>query len=290
MKINILISVIVILFSSCTSDKNESIEHYMKSKILFQDNDFKNALYEIEIAIKNDSLSIDNKILHADILGAIGEYEKAIEILESVIIHNYKLDTVYYKLSYMYKETSLNYLNTNSDYGDWMYLERALTYANLAIKSNSQYYNAYVIKWTILHNSEKYEEALAHLNIAYKIFPDSVELISCRGIEKLQLGDLAGAIHDLDETIKVNKLSDSKMANNYRFRAQIHQKNGDIDKAISDLSESIKLDSTGSYYWRERANCYRLKGLKSQACYDYRKAADLGLIKIYEIIKSYCEN
>lgn len=78
------------------------------------------------------------------------------------------------------------------------------------------------------------------------------------------------------------------MATSLRFRGYIYSEKGSIDKAIEDLTLAINFNPTDFYAYAARGNFYSDKGLKDKSCEDYRKAADLGLITIYDIIKENC--
>ena len=78
------------------------------------------------------------------------------------------------------------------------------------------------------------------------------------------------------------------MASAYRFRGILHLKKGKPDEAINDLTDALEYNPKNEYALVTRAECYKQKGLKDKACEDYRKAADLGFLSIYETIKVYC--
>jgi hypothetical protein len=52
-----------------------------------------------------------------------------------------------------------------------------------------------------LHNLGRYDESLNITNTSIKLFPDSTYLICNSGTEKYSLGDLKGALADLNEAI-----------------------------------------------------------------------------------------
>lgn len=289
MKQLIVFTFTIFFIASCTKDNNKAVEHFEKAKELLKKNDLKNASSEIEIAISTDSTNLDFQILKAKINEKTDNHEQAILILNKLLNRNYKLDTVNFIIGSCYFSYG-NYFSmkqNDEEKGKDCY-EKALAFYNQAINYNMEYFSAYNEKQKVLHNLDRYNEALIVLNTAINLYPDSMSLILGRGVEKLSLGDLVGAMLDLNKSIQCGKLDSIDMANAYRFRANLYREKENIDQAIIDLTDALKFDPENEYALVVRAECYREKGLKEKACEDYRKAADLGFISIYETIKEYC--
>jgi tetratricopeptide (TPR) repeat protein len=266
-------------------DKKKAIEHFTKANELYEKDNIKNASSEIDLAIKLDSSNLDFQLTKAKIIAATDNFELALEILKEVSSKNFKLDTVNYLIGSFYLRYGLDLvgdIKANDNY------EKAKNFYNIAINSNMQYFDAYVGKSTALHNLERYDDALMVLNTAIKLFPDSISLISRMGTEKIYLGDLSGAMIDLNKSIQSKKLDSSSLAEAHRFRGNLYVEKGKLEEAINDYTNSIKYDGTSKLNYIARAECYKEKGLKDKACEDYRKAAELGLVFVYEIIKKYC--
>ena len=139
-----------------------------------------------------------------------------------------------------------------------------------------------------MHNIKKYNEALITLNNAIEIFPDSMNLICYRGTEKIFLGDLKGAMIDIDKSIESHQMDSSDMSAAYRYKGYILREMNKLEEAVASLTLAINYDDTNELLFATRADLYRRLGLKDNACKDYRKAADLGMVTIYEEIKKYC--
>lgn len=276
------------LLFSCSSDKKKAIEHYIKAKEFYKNDDIKNASSEIDLAIKLDSSNLDFQIIKAKIITKTDNYELAIKILKELSSKKFKLDTVNFNIGSCYFRYGNFSMKRNDKEKAYDSYENALNYYNNAININTQYFNAYVNKQKILHNLGRYDEALVVLNTAINLFPDSTVLICNRGIEKMYLGDLTGAMSDLNKSIQSNKLDTIDFATAYRFRGNLFLKKGKPDEAINDLTNALKYNPKDGIALFTRAKCYKEKGLKDKACEDYRKAADLGFVSIYETIKEYC--
>ncbi len=153
-----------------------------------------------------------------------------------------------------------------------------------------QYCDAYIAKQKTLHNLNRNREALVVLNTAIKIFPNNMLLISNRGIEKLSLGDFNGAMSDLNKSIQSNELDSMDCSDAYRFRGHLHQQKSDNEIAIRDFTNAINQNPKQDLAFLSRAKCYQEMGLRDKACEDFRKAADLGYIGLYQTIQEYCGN
>lgn len=280
----------ILLLGSCSVEKSEAIKHYNKSKQLYENDDILNASSEIEKAILLDSSNLDFQILKAKILTEADNYEQAIKILKRLLSRKYKLDTVNYNLGSCYFSYSI-YFSMKQKSEDKIndLCRRAVNYYNSALNLNAQYFEAYEEKYKTLHNLGEYNEALLVLNTAIRLFPDEKTLICYRGVEKIYLGDLTGAMIDLNESIQNSSLGSSVLASAYRFRANLNLERGNSDQAISDLTNALNFNPQDELALYTRALCYKKMGLREKACEDYRKAADLGYVSIYEEIKDYCE-
>lgn len=289
MKKYIILTIATMLLFSCETDKKKAIEHYNKAKELYKNDDIKNASTEIDLAIKLDSSNLDFQLIKAKIITETDNFELAIKVLKELSSMKFKLDTVNFNIGSCFFSYGIHFsMEQNDQEKANDFFEEAINYYNNAININTQYFEAYVGKQKVLHNLDRYDEALVVINTAIKLFPDSISLIWNRGVEKMYLGDLTGAMNDLNKSIQSNKLDSINLASAYRFRGNLFLKKGNPDEAIIDLTNALKYNPEDKFALFTRAECYKEKGLKDKACEDYRKAADLGFVSIYEKIKEYC--
>jgi tetratricopeptide (TPR) repeat protein len=92
-----------------------------------------------------------------------------------------------------------------------------------------------------------------------------------RGFVWHDKGDLDRAIADYNEAIRL----DPKQANAYRNRGNAWREKGDLDRAIADLSEAIRLDPKYANAYVNRGNVWHDKGDIDRAIADYNEATGL---------------
>lgn len=178
-------TLLIIILMGCSSKEDNGIEHFIKANEFYKKNDYKSAIKAIDQAIKSDSINYDFYILKAKICQEEDNDDQSIEILNSVASKNFKLDTVNYLLGQAHFGKSGFYKTKKEDAEkENEYQKKAIIYYNKAIKINSNYFSAFCNKQKVLHNLELYDDALITLNRAILIFPESMELISSRGIKK----------------------------------------------------------------------------------------------------------
>ena len=292
MKNNIIVFLLLGLGAfSCNSTTNETNKHLKNAKDFLLQKNYVDGLKEVDISINLDSSNYESFFVKGKIKVDLELYEDAIILLKKVLSKNYKVDTVCYLLGQSYFELGQYYSFKKNDADKKNeYLNEAVTYHDKAINHNPGFFDVYIGKFKSLHNQNNFAEALITINKALNLFPDSIELISNRGIEKQFLGDKNEALKDLNFAIESKKLDSSNCATALRFRGRIYSEEGNFDQAIYDLTSAIQYDSKNAYLFSTRASFYRQKGLQDLACKDYRKAAELGMISIYETIKEYCDD
>jgi tetratricopeptide (TPR) repeat protein len=92
-----------------------------------------------------------------------------------------------------------------------------------------------------------------------------------RGNSYEKQGDLDRAIADYDEAIRL----DPKHANAFYNRGNAYTRKGDFDRAIADFSEAIRLNPKDSIATTNRGSVYERKGDFDRALADYNDAIRL---------------
>ncbi len=289
MRITILLISITILICSCQSNKQKAIIHYRNSQIFLNAKDIANALKEIEVATKLDSANYDFTILKAKIKIDENLLEESTNILKSLINKKFKQDTVYFLIgdNYFQLGNYFSFQKQDDQKANEAY-KNSVEFYDKAIKTNSQYFDAHFQKQKALFNIEKYDEAIITINNGLNIFPNNKILIFSRGVSKNELGDKIGAIIDLNDAIQSKKLDSLNLSTAYRFRGIIYSQMDSLKMSLLDFTQAIEFNPKSNLAYASRGDTYRLLKNKEKACKDYRKAADLGLITVYETIKEYC--
>lgn len=93
------------------------------------------------------------------------------------------------------------------------------------------------------------------------------------GNEKVRDKDYDGAIGDFTEAIKVAKdLPDMLRAGPYINRGLAYEKKGDLDSALEDLNQAIKIQPNNVYAYNDRAVVHEKRNEIAEALADYTKA------------------
>jgi tetratricopeptide (TPR) repeat protein len=280
---------LLILLVNCDNPSNRSLSHYIAAKNYLSTKEISKAEFEINKAISIDSTNKNFAMLKSEIYISADNFDQAIALLMELNKSEFKPDSVNYLLCHCYfkkasyhHSNNLNEMQVTKDYNE------GITYCDTAIDNNSSYYEAYVTKYMALHNLEKPKEAISTINTALQLFKDSISLITYKGIEKISLGDLQGATEDLNKVINNSDAKSNNLVKAYRFKALILRSQNKLHDAIDLLTKALELDSENSMLLSNRGDCYRLLGKMEEACMDYRQAADLGFIRIYDRIEEYC--
>ncbi len=122
-----------------------------------------------------------------------------------------------------------------------------------------------------------------------KIFPNNVKLLLVKGVDKYAQDDYSGAITDIEKVIESKKLDSSDYGNAYKFRSLIYFGKDSIEKALLDINNAISYTPDVFELYELRGNIYKKLKKNDLACESYRKAAELGDVTVYEIIKNYCK-
>lgn len=117
--------------------------------------------------------------------------------------------------------------------------------------------------------------ALADATEAIKLDPQHPSLYVARATLSALKGaeGNASALADLDQAIKLDeKNARGIAAAAWKEKGRLHSNNGDLDSAVADLSEAIRLDSASGTYYLDRAALLSRKGDNERALADYSEA------------------
>jgi len=190
-----------------------------------------------------------------DYTGAIADYTKAIELNPQ--------DADAYNNRGIAKQNGLqDYTGAIADY-------------TKAIAINPQYAIAYSNRGNAKQNGlQDYTGAIADYTKAIELNPQYADAYNNRGIAKKNgLQDYTGAIADYTKAIELNP--QDAIAYNNRGNAK---QNGlkDYTGAIADYTKAIEINPQDGLAYNNRGVAYQALGKGDLACWDFRKAIELG--------------
>lgn len=99
-----------------------------------------------------------------------------------------------------------------------------------------------------LLSGDDQQKAIANLELLEKKFPNTPKVLYLRGIYQFRDGDINAAMSSLSNAVKSNP----QFALGFAGRAQLFSSKGMFDKAIADLNEAIRLEPKNSDFINSR--------------------------------------
>ncbi len=119
---------------------------------------------------------------------------------------------------------------------------------------------------------KKLQQALPNCEIEHQLSPEFAEAYHNRGLAHYHQGELDKAIEDYTEAIRINP----EYANAYYNRGVAYDGKGELDNAIADYTEAIRLNPKNADAYQNRGVAYRDNGDQAKAEADFAKAEELG--------------
>lgn len=156
-------------------------------------------------------------------------------------------------------------------YDDKNDLDRAIADLNKAIELDPNSVLAFENRGTLFVRSGKPDRAIEDYNEAIRLDPNYAQAHADRGVAYYVKDDYARAIENYSEAIRL----DPKHAVSYSNRAAAYKKAGRNDRAIADESEAIKIDPDRPEFYDNRGLSYAHNRDYDLAIADYDKAISL---------------
>ena len=131
-----------------------------------------------------------------------------------------------------------------------------------------------------LMNACRYQDAISIFSEAIQLNGDEPYNYKARGYCYLELKRYEEALKDYNEVLARNR-DDLNAYDNIEL-IQCHM--GKYDEAISTINTIIKLDPNNAEAYYDRAIIYRIKGWKSEALSDARRACQMGYERACQLI------
>ena len=156
--------------------------------------------------------------------------------------------------------------------GDNIYLSEAMGIVSSILKSQPKNQRALLEKGNIYIELEDYEKALKEFNKAIKLYPNGPKPFHYRGFMYLHnTKEYDKAISDYSKCIEI----DSAYTTGYSNRADVYLELEDYEKALADYTNSVELDKDNPERYYDRADCYIAMEKYTDALKDLDKAIEL---------------
>ncbi len=188
------------------------------AKLLYETNDFKEALEEFILLLKVDPKNAESYHLAGRCYIKLGAYDKAIQYFRHAVKYNPQLQEVYFDLGLaLYESQSL---------------AEALNEFILSIKFNPKNYRAYYYMGAIYRQLQDFGKAIESLDIAERDKEVQVQSILNKGICHLQLGNIQRTIEELSRGIKIYTGVDNTLFLMRYHLAEAYEIKKDVSAAI----------------------------------------------------------
>jgi len=213
----------------------------------------------IELDPDNHTLYEERALIYTRVKhlkAALSDYDKAIELKSP---------------------RAFNYYNRGCIYGMFMKYEKAIPDFTKAIELSRISSKAFARMRLNSTISRHTEWAIGYS--PYHISPFRSYYL--RGFVYLQTGKVKLAIKDF----KAATEWEPQFAKSYFYLGQIERDKDNLREAIYYYSKSIDVDNSNAKYYINRGYVYDLRGKKEKACFDFKKACDLGDCEMFEKAK-----
>jgi tetratricopeptide (TPR) repeat protein len=295
-----LLAILILLYTSVQLTAQTKQEYYDKALELYDKENYKSALQQINLALRLDSVNLDYLFLKGNTLTSLKQYKEAYATFSRIIDitphyawawnqRGLMLNTIQ-EFEYAIKDFTEGLKLSNPDSIQVsLYLNRGS--AKINIRDFQGAYNdfkeAYKLDPTnigVLNNLAavcdevgKGDSTLIFLNRILQIDSTFIGAYGNIGFKYQEMGDYTTAIKYFDKVLTLEP-NEPLAFNN---RAYNKYKQGDLKGALADVEKSLRLYPTNSYAFRNRALIYLAMKKNANACQDINKALELGFTTMY---------
>ena len=263
-----------------------------RAKLYVKQNNFEEAINDIEIATKIDSLNSSYYIHLADLYLKSGKSGKSKETLERCLKFNPQTVEAMHRLANLYfyvreYTKSMEWLNKTQEadhnYAQ-IYFTKGMIYKEtgdtsmairnfqIAVEKEPDYYDSYILLG-LLYADKKDSLAIAYYQNAIRIIPTSIEAHYNLAMFYQLNAYENRAIHEY--SIILNEI-DSLQPNIYFNLGYIYmQYSNEYKKAITNYTNAIRLNETYVPAYYNRGYCYEQLRIYNLARKDYKKSLEI---------------
>ena len=165
------------------------------------------------------------------------------------------------------------------------HLEDAQNYCHELHKRNKDYHEVWFLKGLISSLKQRHALAAEQFTKILNYEPHHLKALYNRSLSKAMLEDVEGAISDLNQCIKL----DSNYINAYYSRAYWLETLENHESAINDYQKTIALDKNFNEAYLGLAYAFNKKGDKQKACETLQQAIDKGVTVAHDLKENFCK-
>lgn len=295
-----LLAILILLYTSLQLTAQTKQEYYDKALELYEKENFKTALQQINQALRLDSVNLEYLFLKGNTLTRLKQYNEAYATFSRIIEI-----TPHYAPAWNQRGIMLNTIqefeHAIKDFNEalklsnpdsvqvGLYINRGAAKMNIrdfqgayndfkeAYKLDSSDIGALNNLAAVCDEVGKGDSTLIYLNRILQIDSTYIAAYGNIGFKYQEMGDYTTAIKYFDTVLTLEP--DEPLA--YNNRAYNKYKLGDLKGALTDVEKSIRLYPTNSYAFRNRALIYIAMKKNTNACQDINKALELGFTTMY---------
>ncbi|HEY6162279.1 MAG TPA: tetratricopeptide repeat protein [Bacteroidia bacterium] len=261
-----------------TANKDSAKYYVMRGKTYFNLEKYKEAFRDYCTAIDLDKGNVEAYLLRADFLLNVNKPYESIKDANMAIMLTH-VDTVKRD---GYLNNGMARLQVRDFEGAFNDLMKAYSYDSLDPAIFNEMGHVFMEQGDTT-------KAIYYARLSFKLDTSDVVPLANIAFIRSSAGNYKDAMPYFDMVIKRKPL-----AYNYNNRGYARFKLGDIKGALDDINRSIKMDPTNSYAYRNRALVYIEMNKMKKVCADLNKAKELGFKQQYgnevdELQKKYCK-
>ena len=179
-------------------------------------------------------------------------------------------------------ELSYAYLDRGTALAQLNDLDGALASLDAAISANPQLADAYLARAAVYRRRNNEDRARAdEVRVAQLTPRKEVLAPDASGIDLVERARIAEMAHHHDETIDLcTKALDARLTQFYlsgalMMRGNAYAGKGDLEHALRDYDEAIRVDPKNALAWNNRGNVYARKNRRDKSTRDYNEAIRL---------------